>query len=222
MLFRSILFGFPAPILLALLLNEIRSNAFKRTVQTITYMPYFISMMVVASLILEFASPRGIAGVYFNLIGEQPRSMLGDSGYFRSIYVLSNIWQYMGFNSIIFLAALAGIDQELYEAATIDGAGRLRRLWHITLPGIRPTITILLILRLGSTLNVGFEKIFLIYNSGIYETADVISTFVYRKGLMDMQFGYSTAVGLFNSLINFTILVLANYISGRVSETSLW
>ncbi|MDR1600182.1 MAG: ABC transporter permease subunit [Oscillospiraceae bacterium] len=218
----DIVWAFPAAIAFALLVNEMKFARLKKTIQTITYLPYFVSSVVIAGVILAFCAPNGLAGIYFNLLGQTPRSFLGDARYFRSVYVISNIWQYMGFNSIIYLAALAGIDQELYDAAVIDGAGRWRRLLNISLPGIAPTIAILFIMRLGSTLNVGSEKILLIYNAGIYETSDVIATFTYRKGLLENNFGYSTAVGLLNSLVNFVILYAANALSRRVSEVSLW
>lgn len=218
----DILFSFPAPILFALLLNEVKAVRFKRTVQTITYMPYFISLVVVASIIVEFTSSRGFIVNILSLFGFEKKSLLGDARYFRSVYVGSNIWQSLGFNSIIYLAALSGVDQEQYEAAIIDGAGRWKKMWHITLPGISSTIIIMFILRIGSMMNVGFEKIILLYNAGTYETADVISSFVYRKGLQEMNYGYSTAVGLFNSVINFGLLVLANTISRKFSEASLW
>ena len=218
----DVIFSFPAPIIFALLLNEVKAMKFKRTVQTITYMPYFISLVVVASIIVEFTSSRGFIVDVLSVFGFEKKSLLGDARYFRSVFVGSNIWQGLGFNSIIYLAALSGVDQELYEAATLDGAGRWKKMWHITLPGISSTVIIMLILRIGSMMNVGFEKIILLYNPATYETADVISSFVYRKGLQEMNYGYSTAVGLFNSVINFALLVFANALSRKFSETSLW
>ncbi|MEA4889939.1 MAG: ABC transporter permease subunit [Clostridiaceae bacterium] len=218
----DLIFAFPAPIIFALLLNELKSNKFKKTVQTITYMPYFISLVVVAGLIVEFTSSRGFIIDMLSLFGFEKKSLLGDAKYFRSIFVISNIWQYLGFNSIIYIAALAGIDQELYEAATIDGAGRWSKMFYITIPCISSTIIIMLILRIGNMMNIGYEKIILLYNPSTYVTADVISSFVYRKGLQEMNFSYSTAVGLFNSMINFALLVIANKLSRKYSETSLW
>jgi putative aldouronate transport system permease protein len=220
--FLSIVFGFPAPILLALLLNEIKHTAFKRTVQTVTYMPYFISLVVVCSLIRTYTTTNGIfsqIGVFF---GGTAKNYLTIGSYFAPIYVISGIWQGIGWNSIIYLAALTGIDQEQYEAARIDGAGRFRRMRHITLPNLLPTIMVLFILRMGSILNVGFEKIILLYNEGIYETADVISSYVYRRGILEASYSYATAVGLFNSLVNIFFLVTANKLSRKFTESGLF
>lgn len=218
----SLIFGFPAPIILALLLNEVRSSAFKRITQTISYMPHFISLVVVCSLIHIFTSDTGPVTAFLSLFGMERVSLLSRQQYFVPVYVLSGIWQEIGWGAIIYLAAMTGIDQGLYEAARIDGANRWQQTVHITLPGILPTVVIMLLLRLGSMMNVGFEKIILLYNSGTYETADVISTFVYRKGLNDFQWSYSSAVGLFNSVINFCLILIFNRISRRVSEISLW
>ncbi|WP_262416609.1 ABC transporter permease [Paenibacillus sp. CGMCC 1.18879] len=218
----SLLFEFPAPILLALMINELRSKMFKKVAQTITYMPYFISTIVIVGIIRDFTNSNGVVNVVYSYFGGDGTAMLQHPGLFRPIYILSEIWQKIGWESIIYLAALMGIDQEQYEAAKMDGAGRLKQIWHITLPGIMPTIVILFILRIGNMLNVGFEKIILLYNPTIYETADVISSFVYRKGLLEFNWSYSTAVGLFNSVINLTLLVAANWISRKVSENSLW
>lgn len=220
--FYSILFGFPAPILLALLLNEVRCTAYKRLVQTVSYMPHFISMVVVCGMIRNFTASNGLINEIVELLGGERRSMLLDPSLFRSIHVISGIWQTIGWSSIIYLAALSGIDPQLYDAATIDGAGRFRKMMHVTLPGISSTIVILFILRIGRVMSVGYEKIILLYNANTYETADVISSFVYRMGLLDFDFSYSAAVGLLNSLINFTLLVVANTISRKVNETSLW
>lgn len=219
----DLIFGFPAPIILALLLNEVKNLRFKKIVQTITYMPHFISLVVVASLIIEFCSSRGfIVNIMHTLFGTEKIGLLGKPEYFRTIYVASGIWQSVGFGSILYIAALSNIDPQLYEAATLDGAGRWRKMWHITLPGILPTTIIMLILRIGNMMNVGFEKIILLYNSNTFETADVISSFVYRKGLQEHIYGYSTAIGLFNSVISFALLIAANKISQRLTETSLW
>ena len=220
--FYNLLVGFPAPILLALLLNEVRNRAFKRTVQTISYMPYFISIMVVAGLIVDFTASDGVFGTIATMFGARPVNLLGDARYFRSIYVLSDLWQSLGWNSIIFLSALTAINSELYEAARIDGAGRLRQVWHITLPGILPTIAILLVLRVGAMMSLGFEKIILLYNGVTYETADVISSFVYRKGIAESNFAFATAVGLFNSVVNFILVIGANRASAKLTDTSLW
>jgi putative aldouronate transport system permease protein len=218
----GLMFAFPSAILLALLLNEVKNTAFKRSVQTITYMPYFISLVVVASIIIDFTLPGGFINDIRSLFGAERINLLGKAEFFRPIYVGSNIWQYIGFDSIIFLAAITGVDPQIYEAATIDGAGYLRRAWHVTLPSILSTIVILLILRIGSIMNVGFEKIILIYNPTTYVTADVISSFVYRKGIMEANYAYSSAVGLFNSVSNFILLISANAMSKRFTQSSLW
>ena len=216
------LLTFPAPIILALLLNEVRNNKFKRTIQTITYMPHFLSLVVACSLVKMFTMDTGVIPQFLSLFGFEPISLLSKSSYFVPIYVLSDIWQNVGWGSIIYLSALSAIDPALYEAAIIDGAGRWKQMLYVTLPGISSTIIIMFIMRVGSVMNVGFEKIILLYNEGIYETADVISSFVYRKGLSDFQWSYSAAVGLFNSVINFLLVVIVNQISGKVSSTSLW
>jgi putative aldouronate transport system permease protein len=218
----SIVFGFPAPILLALLLNEIRHILFRRTVQTITYMPYFISLVVVCALIRTYSASNGIFSQIAVSFGGKAQNYLTIGKYFAPIYVVSGIWQSIGWNSIIFLAALTGIDQEQYEAARIDGAGRFRRMFHITLPNLMPTIMVLFILRMGGILNVGFEKIILLYNEGIYETADVISSYVFRRGILQASYSYATAVGLFNSVVNVFFLVAANQLSKKFTESALF
>jgi len=218
----DIVFHFPAPIILALLLNEIRQEKFKKAVQTITYLPHFISMVVICGIIVNFLTRDGIINDIIEFFGGERILFLLRPEYFRTIYIGSAIWQQVGWGSIIYMAALTSIDMQLYEAATIDGAGRFRQLWHITLPGIAPTIIIMLILRFGNIVNVGSEKILLLYNPSIYETADVISTFVYRKGILEANYSYSTAVGLFNSTINFIFIITVNKISKMLQETSLW
>ncbi|HHV95895.1 MAG TPA: sugar ABC transporter permease [Clostridiaceae bacterium] len=218
----SLIFSFPAPIFLALLLNELRNQKFKKVVQTISYLPHFISLVVICGMIVNFTARDGILNDIIAFFGGERTTMLLRPELFRTIYVASGIWQGVGWGSIIYLAALAGIDIELYQAAVIDGANRWHQVWHVTLPGILPTIVILLIMRIGSLMSVGYEKIILLYNSSIYETADVISTFVYRKGLLEANYSYSSAVGLFNSVINFLLLIIANWISRKVNETSLW
>ena len=220
----SILFGFPAPIILALLLNEIKSPGFKRTVQTITYMPYFISLVVTCALIKIYSREDGLFTNIVVLFGGERQNLLINPSAFRPIYIITGIWQSIGWNSIIYLAALSGIDQEQYEAARIDGANRFKQMIHITLPGILPTIMILFILRMGSILNVGYEKILLLYTSNTYSVADVLSTYTYRKGLADStpQYSYSTAVGLFNTLVNIAFLLLTNAISRKTTESGLF
>lgn len=218
----SLVFGFPAPIILALMINEVRSRGFARTAQTITYIPHFISMVIVCSLIREFTSDTGVVNSLFQLFGYDGRTMLSKPGLFVPIYVISGIWQEIGWNSIIYLAALSAVDKQLYEAADIDGAGKWSQLLHITIPSILPTIIILFIMRMGTLLNVGYEKVMLLYNPGIYDTADVISTYVYRLGFESSNYSASTAIGLFNSLINIVLIVATNQLSKRVSETSLF
>lgn len=220
----SIIWSFPAPILLALLMNEIRSEMFKRTVQTVTYLPHFISTVIICGMLVDFTSMRGLFSYIIELFGGQAQNLLMKPDLFRPIYIISGIWQEVGWGSIIYLAALTGIDNSLYEAARIDGAGRFQQMVHITLPGISPTIIIMLILRMGQVMNVGFEKVMLLYNAATYEVADVISTFVYRKGIIEASYSYSAAVGLFNSVINFAMIIFANWISRHVGdgETSFW
>jgi putative aldouronate transport system permease protein len=218
----EIIFGFPAPILFALLLNEIRGTLFKRTIQTVTYLPHFISTMVICGMILDFSLRNGLFNDVIAFFGGTRTDLLMRPEMFRPIYIASGIWQGVGWGSIVYLAALTSIDQELYEAAYIDGAARFRQVIHITLPCLLPTITILFILKIGGLMSVGFEKVFLLYNPTTYEVADVISTFNYRKGLVEFDYSFSTAVGLFNSVINIFLLVTANTISKKVNETSLW
>lgn len=218
----GLMFSFPLSIVFALLLNEVRSSLFKRTIQTISYLPYFISMVVICGIITDFCLSDGLINSVIALFGGKRSALLQQSALFRTVYIASDIWQYLGWNSIIYFAALAGIDPELYQAAIIDGAGRFRQMWHITLPGIKPTIVILLILSFGSMLSVGSEKIILLYNPATYETADVISSYVYRNGLQRLDWSYGSAVGMFNSVINVILLVIANRFSRIVGETSLW
>lgn len=218
----SIVFGFPAPILLALLLNEVRHTGFKRTVQTITYMPYFISLVVTCSLIKIYCQENGLFADIAQLLGRERQNLMVNPNAFRPIYVLSGVWQNIGWNSIIYLAALSSIDQEQYEAARIDGANRFQQVLHVTLPGILPTIMILFVLRMGNILNVGYEKVLLLYTASTYETADVFSTYTYRVGLVDQRYSLSTAVGLFNTMVNITFLLMTNWISRRTTESGLF
>ncbi|WP_260985282.1 sugar ABC transporter permease [Paenibacillus xylanexedens] len=221
--FYSIVFGFPAPIILALLLNEVRKKWFRSTVQTVSYMPHFISVVVVVGMLKTFSSlDGGLFNVIRGFFDLQPLMFLAEKDMFRPLYILSNIWQGAGWASIIFLAALSGIDPQLYEAAKIDGANRWRQLLHITLPGIMPTIVIMLILRMGAVMNADFQKILLMQTAPTYETSDVISTFVYRSGILEGNYTYSTAIGLFNGVINFALLIAANAISRKLNSTSLW
>ena len=219
---KDILIGFPAPIILALLLNELKNRRFKKTIQTISYMPYFISVVVMSKLIIEFFSSTGAATQLFSLFGMSPTNMLGDNRYFQGIFVGTNLWQYCGFNSIIYLAAISGVDPELYDASIVDGANRWQQTLHVTLPGISTTIIILLIMRLGSLFSVGYEKIILLYSPAVYETADTISSFVYRSGLKEANYSYAAAVNLFNSLMNFILLISFNTLSRKLTERSLF
>lgn len=219
----SILFEFTAPIVLALLINEVANRYFKMAVQTISYMPYFISLVVVCGIIRDLTGSGGLVNLIYTFVaGGDGQDMLQIPGLFRPIYVISEIWQQAGWESIIYLAAITVIDTEQYEAARMDGASRLRQMWHITLPGLLPTIVVILILRMGHIFEIGFEKIILLYNPVTYETADVISTFVYRKGLLEMDYSFSSAIGLFNSAINLLLLVATNHFSRKVSQYSLW
>ena len=220
--FYLIVFGFPAPIILALLLNEVRHKFFKRTVQTITYMPHFISMVVICGIIVDFTSSSGIITQLFRWLGFDYVNLLQEAHLFRGIYVVSDIWQSVGWGSIIYLAALSGVDSALYEAASIDGAGKLKQLFHVTLPAITPTIVIMLIMRIGNIMSLGADKVILLYNPVTYETADIISSFVYRKGLIETDQSFATAVGLFNSVINFLLVFAANKTSRKLSGSSLW
>ncbi|MBP1996850.1 ABC transporter permease [Paenibacillus eucommiae] len=219
----SLLWGFPIPILFALLLNEVKDGLFKKVTQSVSYLPHFISIVVICGMILTFLSPStGIVNMAIQAIGLEPINFMSESGWFRTIYIGSGIWQQFGWSSIIYIAAMASINPELYEASTCDGADRWKQMFHITLPGIFPTIMILLVLSFGSILSVGFEKIILLYNPTTYETADVISTYVYRRGLLGSEFSFGAAVSLFNSVINFVLLITFNWLSKKFTEVSLW
>lgn len=221
---QNIVWGFPAPLILALLLNEIKHKRFKKTVQTVTYLPHFISLVVVCGMLTQFLSRDGFITSILSSLGlVEKTNLLAAKEYFRTIYVASGIWQEIGWGTIIYLAALSGVDEQLYEAAAIDGANRFRRLLNVTLPSIAPTIIMLFILRIGQVMSVGFEKVILLYNPQTYETADVLSSYIYRYGLGgSFDYGYTTAIGLFSSVINFILVITANQISKKVSETSLW
>lgn len=218
----NLLFGFMAPIIFAVLLNEIRNMRFKKLVQTITYLPHFITTVIIASLILVFTDSDGFITQIVNTITGHSGSLIGDKNCFRAIYVISDIWQGFGWGSIVYLATIAGISPELYEAARIDGANKFRQIWHVTLPGMRPTIVTMFILAMGGLMSIGWEKAFLLQTPLTYETSDIISTFVYRKGFEDANYSYSTAVGLFNSIINLILVTTANRLSRKFNETSLW
>lgn len=219
----SLLWTFPAPIILALLLNEVRHKKYKKAIQTITYLPYFISVVILVGLMKELLSPvDGIVNKAIEALGGEAINFFSESGWFRTLYIGSSLWQSVGYNAIIYLAALAGIDMEQYEAARIDGASRLQKIWYITLPGIMPTAVILLILQMGSLFGSDFQKILLMYSPSTYQTADVISTYTYRYGLENANYSYAAAIGLMISVISFVFVWIANAFSKKVSENSLW
>lgn len=218
-----LLAGFPIPILLALMLNEVRGNKFKRLVQLVTFAPYFISTVVMVSIIMLFLAPRlGFANVLLNHLGLDSINFLGEPGMFRSIYVWSDIWQTAGYSAVIYLAALAGIDPTLYEAAKVDGASRFQKIWNVDLPGLLPTLVIVLILNVGNVMAIGFEKVYLLQNPLNLVNSNIISTYVYSIGLLNANYSFATAVGLFNSVINLALLVLVNSLAKRFSNNSLW
>jgi putative aldouronate transport system permease protein len=215
--------GFPAPLILALLLNQLPNQRYKRIIQTVTYAPNFISIVVIVGIMLVFLSPsNGIVNTVIVMFGGNPINFMGKPELFSTIYVLSDIWQTAGFSAIIYLAALSGISPELHEAAMIDGATKLRRVWHIDIPGIMPTVVILLIFSLGGVMSLGFEKIYLMQNNLNMPTSEIISTYVYKVGLQSGDFSFATAVGLFNNIVNFILLILVNGVARKVSDHSLW
>ncbi len=218
----SLVFAFPAPIVLALLLNEVKSARFKKLAQSFTYLPHFISTVVVCGMIINFVSVDGVINQIIKFFGGKPKAFIIDPAWFRPIYIISGIWQEAGWGSIIYISALSAINTELYEAARVDGANRWRQMLNVTLPGISPTIVIMLIMQLGKIMEVGFEKVFLLYNGTTYETADVISTYVYRIGIGQANFSYATAINLFSAVIGLVFIVGANALGRNVSETSLW
>lgn len=220
----NLLVTFPAPIILALLLNEVRSKKYKSLLQTLTYLPHFISMVVICSMVRMFVDYNGFITQVLSALGllDGALSMLSNKDYFVPIYVTSGLWQTIGWSAIIYISALSGVDQELYEAARIDGANRWKQTIHITLPAIMMTIIMMFIMRIGTIMSIGYEKIILLYNPGIYETADVISSYVYRKGLLEANWSYAAAVGLFNSVINLFLVVTANKITKKVTDMGLW
>ena len=219
----SLVVGFPLPILFALLLNYIRSTKLKKTVQMVSYAPYFISTVVMCGMIVIFLqADTGIINQLLMALGMESVSFLSVPEYFKSIYVWTGVWQGLGWNTIIYISALSGVDYEMHEAAIIDGATKLRRMWSIDLPSILPTAVMLLILNVGGIMNVGFEKVYLLQNSLNQSASDVISTYVYRVGMINNDYGYSTAVGLFNSVINVILLVSVNQITKKLTQVSLW
>lgn len=215
--------GFPMPILLALLINEVKNARFKKIIQNITYIPNFLSVVVIVSMLTLFSNrDYGLFNKLTGIFGIEAVDFMSKPSFFQPLYVFSNVWQFMGFNAIIYIAALSGVDQELYEAASIDGASRMQKIIHISIPCIMNTILILFIMRIGSLMSVGFEKVYLMQNSVTISASEVISTFIYKNGIQKGQFSYSTAVGMFNSVINFILLVSANFVSRKTAKTSLW
>jgi putative aldouronate transport system permease protein len=221
--FYNLIFGFPMPIILALMFNEILRQTFKKTAQTIVYLPHFISTVIIAGIVITAFSPSaGIVNTFREWMGMDPIYFLTKPEWFRPIFIGSGIWQEAGFQSIVYLAAIAGVSPTLYESAVVDGASRWQMMWKITLPSILPTIIIMLIIRIGNLLEVGFELIILLYQPATYQTADVINTFIYRQGLQSGQYDLAAAAGLFNAVVAFVLVMTANTISRRVSRTSLW
>ena len=219
----SILIGFPIPILLAIIINELQGKRFKKVLQNITYIPHFISTVVLCGMLYLFLSPQyGIVNTFLGMFGIEPVGFLESSKYFKGVYVASEIWQESGWSSIIYIAALAGIDPALYEAAKIDGAGRVKRIWHVSLPGIIPTIVTLLILKIGQIMSIGFEKAYILQNDLNLKSSEIISTLIYKQGILQGNVGYATALGLMNSCLNLLLIVLANKFCKKFFETSLW
>ena len=219
----NLIFGFPAPIILALMFNEILHATYKRTAQTIVYLPHFISSVIIAGIVITAFSPSvGIVNTVLGWLGFDPVYFLTKPEWFRPIFVGTGIWQEAGFGSIVFLAAIAGVNPSLYESAVVDGANRWQMIWKITLPSILPTIIIMLIIRIGNIMEVSFELIILLYQPATYETADVVNTFIYRQGLQSGQYDFAAAAGLFNAVVAFVLVMAANSISRRYSRTSLW
>ena len=218
----NLIFTVPCPILLAIFISELRSKTYSKAVQTITYIPHFVSVVVVTSILMDLTGRNGAITQFLAKFGFEPVTMLNEPKYFLPLYIISNIWQNIGWNSIVYLAALLAIDAQLYEAARIDGAGKLRQLWSITLPSLLPTIIIMLILQIGKMFNVGYEKIILMYNPMTYEVADVINSYVYREGLLNLNYSYAAAVGMFNSIVSFILVWTTNKISNKLTGSGLW
>ncbi len=218
----DLIFAFPAPIILALMLNEVRNARFKKIIQTVTYLPHFISVVIIAGLVTNFFAPSGIVNIIIEMLGGESVYFLIKPEYFRSIFTGMGVWKGVGFGAVVYIAALAGVDEQLYEAAKIDGAGKFKQIWHITLPAIAPTIIVMLILKIGTLLSVSYESIILLYQPATYETADVISTYVYRYGLQNGRYDFATAVGLMNSVVGFILVYISNALSKKFSETSVF
>lgn len=219
----SLIWAFPVPIIFALALNDLRNGPFKRIVQTFSYIPYFISTVIICGLLVNFLSPSsGIINTIIKLFGGTPINFLMEPKWFRTIFIASGIWQGFGWSSIIYLAALTGINPELYEAATVDGASKIQQILHVSLPCIQPTIVVIFVMNVGTLMSVGYEKLILLYNPITLEVADVISSYVYRTGLVEGGYSFGSAVGLFNSVVNLIMVVAANKVSKKLTEVSLW
>ena len=219
----NFVFGFPAPIFLALMLNELRANKFKRVTQSISYLPHFISWVILTGIFMEILSPsRGPINAVLKAMGKQPIFFLGNPAYFRGTLVVTNIWKSVGWGSIVYLAALSSVNEELYDAARVDGCGRWARIWHETLPGIMPVVTIMLILAVGNLVDDNFDQVFNLLNPAVYSVGDVLGTYIYRQGVTNMDYSYSTAVELFRNLISMALVLGANFLSKRVNEYGLW
>ena len=219
----SLIFSFPAAIILALSLNEVRCSKFKRVVQTISYLPHFLSAVIVCGMVRQLLTiDGGLVNNIINALGGEPIYFLGSTKYYRTYYVASGVWQSVGWNSIVYLAAMGSIDTSLYEAAELDGAGILKKMWHVTLPALLPIISIMLIFQMGSLLNVGHEKTLLLYSSLNYEVSDIISTYVYREGLVGMQYSYTAAVGLFTSLVSMVMVLFSNWAAKKMGQEGVW
>lgn len=221
--FFQLVIGFPAPIIFALLLNEIRHVSFKKWVQTISYIPHFVSWVVLGGIFMQFLSPSiGPVNIIIQALGGKPIYFLADPKWFRGVLVSTNIWKSIGWNSIIYLAALSSIDPALYEAARIDGAGRFKQIIHITIPSIMPIITIMLIFATGKVVNDNFDQVFNLYNPAVYSVGDVLSTYTYRRGVVEMKYSFATAVGLFKNVISFSLVCASNYIAKKINDYGLW
>ena len=220
--FYTILYAFPVPIIFALLLNEIKDGKYKKIVQSVSYLPHFISTVVIVGIMTSFLSTNGVIYNLVNMFFSEPIRLMGENKYFRTIYVASEVWACFGWDSIVYVASLSSIDVQLYEAATVDGANRWQKLLNVTIPSLMPVIVIQLILRMGSLFSIGAEKVLLLYGPTTYETADVISTYVYRRGILEQNYSFGTAVGLFNSVISFAFVWATNYFCKKVNDTSLW
>ena len=219
----SLAVGFPLPIMLALIINQMHAKWFRKAFQTITYLPHFISTVVMVGIIMLFLSPgSGLIGNSYRLLGREAPNLMGSAGAFSSVYVWSEVWQHIGWDSIIFIASLSSVDPSLYEAATVDGASKRQKMWHIDIPMLIPTAIILLILRIGNLMGLGFEKVYLMQNDMNLKASEVISTYVYKMGIISAQYSYSAAINMFNTVVNFILLFTVNQISKRISENSLW